>query len=105
MPKARTKHAAASAAESASKAPTAGTVSLSPHDGNCGLSRMAWKISHSETNPLSGGSAEIATQPARNTTAVRGMRWISPPSCSMSRVPVALSTLPAPKNSRLLNSE
>ena len=26
---------------------------------------MAWKVSHSETKPLSGGSAEIAAQPIR----------------------------------------
>ncbi len=33
---------------------------------------MAWKVSHSETKPLSGGSAEIAAQPIRNTK--RGLR-------------------------------
>ena len=37
-----------------------GTSSFSPHCGSCGLSRIAWKVSHSETKPLSGGSAEIA---------------------------------------------
>ena len=102
-PNALTKQAAASAAESASSAPTAGTRNFNPHDGSCGLSRMAWKVSHSETKPLSGGSAEIAAQPTRNAKAVCGMRWISPPRCSMSRSPVAVSTAPAPKNSRLLN--
>ena len=30
---------------------------------------MAWKISHSDTKPLSGGSAEIAAQPTRNANA------------------------------------
>ena len=104
MPKARTKQAAASAAASASSAPTAGTSSFSPHCGSCGLSRIAWKVSHSETKPFSGGSAEIATQPTSTAGAVSGMRWISPPSRSMSRSPVAVSTAPAPKNSRLLNS-
>ena len=59
-PKALTKQAAASAADSASMAPTAGTMSFRPHDGSAGLSRIAWKVSHSETKPLSGGSAEIA---------------------------------------------
>ena len=59
-PNALTKQAAASAADSASSAPTAGTRNFSPHDGSCGLSRIAWKVSHSETKPLSGGSAEIA---------------------------------------------
>ena len=41
MPKARTKQAAASAADSASSAPTAGTMNFRPQDGRCGLSRMA----------------------------------------------------------------
>ena len=60
----------ASAAASASSAPTAGIRSFSPQDGSCGLSRMAWKVSHSETKPLSGGSAEIAAQPIRTRNAV-----------------------------------
>jgi hypothetical protein len=47
---------------------------LSPQDGICGLSRIAWNVSHSETKPLSGGSAEIAAQPTRKTKAVYGMR-------------------------------
>ena len=69
-PKALTKQAAASAADSASSAPTAGTRIFSPHCGRSGLSRIAWKVSHSETKPLSGGSAEIATQPTRKAKAV-----------------------------------
>ena len=104
-PKALTKQAAASAADNASSAPTPGTRNFNPQDGSCGLSRMAWNISHSETKPLSGGSAEMAAQPTRNATAVCGMRWMRPPRCSMSRSPVAVSTAPAPKNSRLLNTE
>ena len=64
-PKALTKQAAASAADSASRAPTAGTRIFRPHCGRSGLSRIAWKVSHSETKPLSGGSAEMATQPTR----------------------------------------
>src|SRR5215471_8214929 len=73
-PKALTKQAAASAAESASNAPTAGTRNLRPQDGSCGLNRIAWKVSHSETKPLSGGNAEIAAQPTRKKKAVCGMR-------------------------------
>ena len=73
MPNALTKHAAASAAESASSAPTAGAKIFSAQDGNSGVSKMAWKVSHSETKPLNGGSAEMATQPTRNAKAVRGM--------------------------------
>jgi hypothetical protein len=104
-PKALTKQAAASAAERAKSAPTAGTANFSPHCGKSGLSRIAWKVSHSETKPLSGGSAEIATQPTRKQNAVCGMRWIKPPRCSMLRSPVEVSTAPAPKNNRLLNTE
>src|SRR5471032_339632 len=65
-PKALTKQAAASAADSASSAPTAGTRNFNPHDGSCGLNRIAWKVSHSDTKPLNGGKAEMATQPTRN---------------------------------------
>ncbi len=103
-PKALTKQAAASAADIASNAPTAGTRNFSPQDGSCGLSRIAWNVSHSETKPLSGGNAEMAAQPTRNTNAVCGMRWMRPPRCSMSRSPVAVSTAPAPKNNRLLKT-
>ena len=105
MPNALTKHAAASAAEQARVAPTAGTSNRATHCGSCGLKRIAWKVSHSETKPLKGGSAEMAMHPARNATAVAGMALISPPRCSMSRSPVALSTAPEPMNSRLLKSE
>ena len=104
-PNALTKQAAASAADRASMAPAAGTISFKAHEGSAGLSRMAWKVSHSETKPLSGGSAEIAMHPVRNANAVSGMRWMSPPRCSMSRSPVAVSTAPEPKNSRLLNRQ
>ena len=38
---------------------------------------------------MSGGSAEMATQPTRKVKAVSGMRWMRPPRCSMSRSPVA----------------
>ena len=62
MPKALTKQPAASAADSASMAPTAGTRNFSTHCGSFGLSRIAWKVSHSETKPLNGGSAEIAAE-------------------------------------------
>ena len=101
-PNALTKQAAASAADNASITPTAGTISLMPQDGTSGLRRIAWKMSHSETKPLSGGSAEIAMHPARNVKAVSGMPRMRPPRCSMSRSPVAVNTAPEPKNSRLL---
>src|SRR5260370_19290305 len=72
-PKALTKQAAASAADSANNAPTAGTRNFNPHDGSCGLCRIAWKVSHSDTKPLKGGRAEMATQPTRNVKAVSGI--------------------------------
>src|SRR6266851_903413 len=104
-PNALTKHAAARAAARASNAPTAGTMILSAHCGSWGLCSTAWKISHSETKPLNGGSAEMATQPTRNTKLVSGIRWMRPPSLSMSRSPVEFRTAPAPKKSQLLKNE
>ncbi len=67
MPKARTKQAAASAADSASSAPTAGTISLqAPLRDLRALREWPGTISHSETKPLSGGSAEIADAADQN---------------------------------------
>ena len=40
-------------------------------------------MSHSLTNPLSGGRAEMATAPIRKKKAVFGIRLISPPISSM----------------------
>ena len=51
-----------------------GDEELQAPGGICGLCRMAWKVSHSETKPFSGGSAEMATQPTRKVKAVSGMR-------------------------------
>src|SRR5258708_22213757 len=73
IPNALTKHAAASAAEQASVAPTAGTRSLGTHCGSCGLRRMDWNVTHSDTKPLDGGSAEITMHPARDMTLSTGM--------------------------------
>ena len=105
MPNALTKQAAASAADSASSAPTAGTRNFRPQCGSSGLSRIAWKVSHSETKPLSGGSAEIATQPTRKAKAVSGMRMDEPAEMLHVALAGAVSTAPAPKNNRLLKSE
>ena len=77
---------------------------LSAHRAGCAPARIAWKVSHSETKPLSGGSADSPAAPMSNATAVTGMRWMSAPSFSMSRRPVALNTAPAPQNSRLFSS-
>ena len=62
--------------------------------------RMFWNsarnVSHSLTNPLSGGSAAIAAEPIRKQAAVHGIRLMSPPIASMFLVPVAWTTAPAP---------
>src|SRR5258708_33733170 len=55
-PNALTKQAAASADGRARSAPAAGTAPLRPHRGKAGLTRMAWKVSHTDTKPLSGGT-------------------------------------------------
>lgn len=60
-------------------------------------------MNHSDTKPLSGGMAEMAREPMRKHTAVMGITFARPPSTSMLRVPVACSTLPAPRKSRPLN--
>ncbi len=100
-----TKQAAASAAASASKAPTAGTRNFNPHDGSCGLEQ-----DRLEGQPLRDEAVERRQRrdrhaPTRNAKAVAGMRWMRPPSRSMSRSPVLVVTAPAPKNNRLLNTE
>ena len=61
-----------------------------------------WKISHSLTNPLSGGSAAMPSVPAKAITADLGSRCTRPPSRSMSRLPVACSVTPASRNSSAL---
>ena len=101
----RTKQVAASATASASTAPAAGASSFKPHCGSAGLKRTAWKVSHSDAKALNGGSAEMPMHPPSTASAVTGMRWMRPPSLSMSRAPVAVNTAPAPKNRRLLSIE
>jgi len=52
--------------------------------------------------PLNGGSAEIAITPARKSSAVIGIRWMSPPIRSRSRVPQPLCAAPVPVKSSAL---
>ena len=74
-PRARlTKQAAARAAASASSAAAIGMIARSTPFFSTGACNAVWNVSHSETKPLNGGSAEIATQPMRNISAVTGMR-------------------------------
>ena len=81
-----------------------GSSASGPIAADRGAAGSAWKVSHSEAKPFSGGRAEIADAADQEGERGRGMRWISPPMISMSRSPVAFSTAPAPKNSRLLNT-
>ena len=55
-------------------APIAGDANRRADWGSAGAAMTAWNNSHSETKPLSGGSAEAASAPIRKNTAVRGMR-------------------------------
>src|SRR2546426_11753367 len=60
----------------------------------------ATNVSHSLTNPLSGGSAAIAAEPTRKHGAVQGIRLMSPPIPSMLRVAVAWAAAPPPGRRR-----
>ena len=98
--------AAASAADSASSAPTAGIRNFSPH---CGSSRA--EQDRLEGQPFGdeaverrqGGDRDAADQEGEARSAACGgsARRAAPCRARRSRV----STAPAPKNSRLLNSE
>jgi hypothetical protein len=77
---------------------------LRPGSEICTFCRSAWKVSHSLTKPLSGGSAAMAAEPTKKAAAVHGIRLTRPPSASRSRVPVACITAPAAMKSRLLNA-
>ncbi len=98
MPWTLTKQAAASPPTS----PSAGTASTakarkSPR-GAERLESDPRNTSHSETKPFRGGSPLMAAAPTRKRKAVSGMRRERPPSRSMSRVPQAWWTAPAPRN-------
>ena len=54
---------------------------------------------------MRGGRAQMAAVPVRKRIAVSGMCFASPPSASSDVVWVCERMLPAPKKSRLLNSE
>ena len=85
--------------------PTAGTSQLQPP-----LRQFRAQQDRLEGEPFRDKAVERRQRRDRRAadqkqrTRSRGMRWISPPSRSMSRSPVAISTAPAPKNNRLLNS-
>ena len=106
MPNALTKQAAASAVVSASSAPADRKQKVDERLGRAARSRYrnAWNVSHSLAKPLSGGRPEIAIAPTRKNSAVHGIRRSRPPNCSICRVPVAITTPPAPRNSSPLNT-
>ena len=104
MPNALTKPAAASPAVSAS-APTASVMTGATSGAGLPIAGSSdWNSSHSLTKPLSGGRPAMARLPTRKQAAVHGSRRMSPPRRFMSRRPVACTTEPAPRNSRLLKT-
>ena len=107
MPKAFTKVAMPRPAVSAT-APTASGMAIAtatsgaPAGGRLWIS--PWSSSHSETNPLPGGSPDAASAPIPTSAAVTGMRRARPPILSRSRSVVLRSTAPAPRKSRVLKA-
>ena len=49
-------------------------TALSMVPWSTGACNAVCNVNHSETNPLNGGNAEIATHPTRKNPAVHGMR-------------------------------
>ena len=72
--------------------------------GKPGVNRKLCSSSHSATKPLDGGSPALAMIPTSVAQATQGMVRIRPPSLPRLRSPVACSTEPVARNSRLLNS-
>ncbi len=91
----------ASAAQSATSAAPMGISRLTNECGIWSANRNDCSSSHSETKPLSGGSPARASAPMSESQATQGMRWMSPPRRPRLRSPVACSTAPVPRNSRL----
>ena len=104
MPNALTKHAIARPPVSARLAMPRVKTRFCPTDSRRMFWNSARNVSHSLTNPLSGGSAAIAAEPIRKQAAVHGIRLMSPPIASMFLVPVAWTTAPAPRKSSALNA-
>jgi hypothetical protein len=63
-----------------------------------------WNVSHSLTNPLKGGRAQMDMEPTRKKRPVTGITFMRPPIFSMSFVPVPSRTEPAPMNKSALNT-
>ncbi len=104
MPKALTKPAAASPPVRA-RTPTASVISGATRGAELPMpGSKDWKSSHSLTKPFRGGKPAMAREPIRKKSAVHGSRRIRPPSRFISRVCVAWSTDPAPRNSSPLNA-
>src|SRR3989339_193568 len=84
MPKALTKHAAASPPVNAREAAAIPRKILKKPELLRAPRKSACRVSHSLTNPFNGGRAEIAMEPIRKQAAVYGIFFISPPSFSIS---------------------
>ncbi len=79
--------------------PTAASIAVRTNPSSSNPPRRSpMYISHSLTNPFSGGMAANASAPISIAMPVRGIRFINPPSRSMSLVPAPCSTLPAQRN-------
>src|SRR6266511_353003 len=99
------KHVTASPAVNANKAPEiAKTILIGVEDSTAERS-IVCSVSHSLTNPLSGGSAEIDNTPTRKKALVHGIRRTMPPRRSRSRVPAPASTAPVPTKRSALYTE
>ena len=61
-------------------------------------------MNHSLTKPFSGGRAVIPMTPMKQAPAVQGIVRASPPMRSRSWVPTRVTTDPAQRNIRLLNT-
>ena len=71
--------------------------------GTLYASRKDCSNSHSDTNPLRGGSPAMASTPMSVSHATHGIRWMRPPRCPRLRSPVACNTAPVPEKQQTLH--
>ena len=78
---------------------------VSSGTGSPGANRKLCSSSHSDTKPPRGGRPALASTPSSVSQPTQGMWRMRPPSLPRLRCDVACSTLPVPRNSRLLKQE
>jgi len=86
-PATRTKQYTPSAAVAASATAPAAPINAPGPDERRASWISAWNVSHSETNPLNGGTPAIANDPTRNATPVSGIVRSKPPRPLSSSLP------------------